>query len=778
MATDSSPSEKFPRNVRATLEKLRTRIRVYVWLEGIAAVLVALGIAFWIGLFLDWYFEPTKQIRIGMIVFVAVVLCWVIYRFILRRAFAKIADRSLALLMERKFEGLHDSLLTSVELADFKAINETEQGLLDKTAEAAESGVANIRLSKLFNFKPLFALSSIAILLIGSVVTFGILSQDAFGFWMKRIGLAEELWPRAVDIEVDGFPTDSEGIRTEFIAKDDEFVMTVRASLRDGKIAPKKVTVRTKAEDGTRGRDEMVQIGNAEIGLADNQEFKYTFRNVSGNLTLTLIGGDDRIHNLKLNIVDRPRLISMKLHCKYPTYMNKSPETLDVTGAMQIPIGTEITITGESTKPLLEARLLGDKSDQDNVLLFSDEEESKSITFHIPALQQDRLLLFSLKDREGITTRQPIRLSIACIQDPPPEIAVRLNGIGSAITPDARIPFSGVINDPRYGVNRAWFEYHISDGQPLEAVFASDLPSQQELPVKHSLDMRTLDPETKERYLKLKPGQKLSVSVHASDLFDLENKPHVGSSSVYSLEVVTPDKLQALLERRELSLRQRFETLLEKTHDTRRLLTRIEFAKKKETAIVKETAVKTDTENSEKSEVKDAEAKEIDDSTKAPEKEDPRVWERRSLRVASSAQNMAQIAQETLGVAESFDQIQAELVNNRVDTEDMMLRLRDAISEPLKEIALKKIPALEKQLQSVQKSLANKDEKLSPENVEKSIEKIDDVLVAMQQVLDKMVELESYNEVLDLIRKIIEDQDKLNKKTKQQQKERLRGLLD
>ena len=48
----------------------------------------------------------------------------------------------------------------------------------------------------------------------------------------------------------------------------------------------------------------------------------------------------------------------------------------------------------------------------------------------------------------------------------------------------------------------------------------------------------------------------------------------------------------------------------------------------------------------------------------------------------------------------------------------------------------------------------------------------------MQQILDRMLELESYNEVVGLLRGIIDDQQKLNERTKQQQTERIKDLFD
>ena len=48
----------------------------------------------------------------------------------------------------------------------------------------------------------------------------------------------------------------------------------------------------------------------------------------------------------------------------------------------------------------------------------------------------------------------------------------------------------------------------------------------------------------------------------------------------------------------------------------------------------------------------------------------------------------------------------------------------------------------------------------------------------MRQVLDRMLELETYNEVVALLRDIISDQDEINRQTKERQKERLRSLFE
>ena len=53
---------------------------------------------------------------------------------------------------------------------------------------------------------------------------------------------------------------------------------------------------------------------------------------------------------------------------------------------------------------------------------------------------KDTTLLFTLTDTDGITSREPVRLALVALADQPPQMAVQLDGIGTAMTPQARIP--------------------------------------------------------------------------------------------------------------------------------------------------------------------------------------------------------------------------------------------------------------------------------------------------------------------------------------------------
>jgi hypothetical protein len=152
-----------------------------------------------------------------------------------------------------------------------------------------------------------------------------------------------------------------------------------------------------------------------------------------------------------------------------------------------------------------------------------------------------------------------------------------------------------------------------------------------------------------------------------------------------------------------------------------------------------------------------------------------RALARRRLRVAGSLQNVVQSADEITGVAEAFDDLHDQLTNNRIDIPDLKSRLREQIAQPLHRIGEERMPQLVARLELVEEHL--QDDAAAPE-LARAIALADEVLVEMRQVLDRMLELETYNEVLDLLRGIITDQQEINRRTKERQKERLRSLFE
>ncbi len=230
----------------------------------------------------------------------------------------------------------------------------------------------------------------------------------------------------------------------------------------------------------------------------------------------------------------------------------------------------------------------------------------------------------------------------------------------------------------------------------------------------------------------------------------------------------------ALIERRETALRERYEAIYDKVLDTRNLLNRVDYAE----PITSELKDPRDT-NREASSVEATTLNEGDNNSnpvQAPAEDSDREIARRRLRVSGSLQNILQASEEVGGVAEAFDDLHDQLENNRIQNQDLKSRLREQIAQPLQRIASQRMPELAGQVELVEEHI--EDSETGQKELAKSLVLADAILIEMRQVLERMLELESYNEAVALLRGIIADQVEINRQTKQRQSERLRSLLD
>jgi hypothetical protein len=309
------------------------------------------------------------------------------------------------------------------------------------------------------------------------------------------------------------------------------------------------------------------------------------------------------------------------------------------------------------------------------------------------------------------------------------------------------LPAAGEITDD-YGIAKAWFDLRLDDKPVQQSPIEVSTEQPNTVEVAKAFEVESL---------KLEPKQKLHVDVQAEDNFTLE-KANIGASQKYVLDVVTPEQLRSMLEARELMLRRRFETIIEDMTTNRDSLLRINFG----------TSVK----KPEGADAAQAGAVEPGDEQAMQ----PSLNENGKVQSERSLQNAQRTAHETLGVAESFDEICNELINNRVDTEELKSRLREGIAMPLRTLAERRFPELQNRLKKMQ-GLVD-DAQAGPEARQAAQQEADAILVEMKQILDKMLELESFNEALDLLRDIIAAQERVNEQTKQRQKTKLRNLLE
>ena len=601
---------------------------------------------------------------------------------------------------------------------------------------------------------------------------------------------------------------------------------------------PERCSFHYETADGISGQRRLIKEGGAPdhdqfFVLADNP-----IDGISESLEFEIIGHDHRIGPFYIDVVESPEISQVTLNYNYPAYTELLPvEDQDwIPGRTSLPLGTSVQLNLLTNKPVQQLHIVdpamaqylvtySDVNDArnsnkipvsilsqsatpddvpqlwdnlkldnltnsegikiqftiDNQKLSTCDESQKildtnaaihcrtaagqqiivqlagdrsAFQFPVEHLNQDLVLNVSLLDSDGIISAEPFIVGIAALADKAPSVEIGLMGIGTAVTPDVIIPVAGTVSDD-YGVQSSWFDVQLDEGDPLK--FSITLVEGDQ--VQSPLDFRAQ--RAADGRAELKPGEKINLSVRANDNYDLQGDPNIGSSSQFTLDVVTPTELLAGLERRELSLRQRYELIIAEVQGMRDSL-----------QLVLESATQIENNSSGST---SAEPEDDDGNQLSPEEKKLREESLRLLRTQRAIVQSHKSNQESLGIAVSFDDIRLQLMNNRVDTEDHKNRLLQKISDPLRLICEVDFPALDTELIELEVVIGGKTSQIDQAAL--ALDRADVVLLKMTVVLDNMLELETYNELIDLIRSLIDDQEQISEKTQQERKKQVLDLL-
>ena len=801
MATGSATVELTP-DLQSLLAGLRWRIRFYIWLEGLSLAVIWVAAMFWFGFTLDYLpvlvgaSEMPALARGILLVATGGMLAFILYRWILSRAFVQLGDRSMALLLERRFSGFHDSLVTSVELADLPDhASAFSRELLGKTKEEAQAEVGSVHYLRVFNTGPLAWKVLLAVGMGLSVFAFYGANARAFEQAAQRLYLlSNQPWPRSAFIEVEGVEVQraaapgEEAGRTLTIpfdqttgvvkvAKGSNVSLRVRAAQTpQAQVVPQYCTVyyRTlKTEAGIRGERGSVTMNNFR-DATDWRNFWFDgkpFRGVLSTIQFDVVGYDHRVSGYRLEVVDSPAVVETTLDLTYPPYMvdeatsNHLPvnDQPYLPAGTFIPTGTEVTLQFKSNKPLRQAQIVpSDGGPATTIDIPASAKDRTTFGYNIDALASSVTLEVSLLDADNVATERPYRVFLTAIEDQPPVVEVSMKGIGSAVTPDVLIPVRGKISDD-YAVADTWFDVQVNEsGDARDIKFGLGKSGS----VEHEIDFRY--ERTEKTGLEIKPGDKLFLAIKAADKFNLATKdgsisePHVATGDRYQLDVVTPEELLAQLEVREVGLRRRFELIIDEMTQLRDSLLRVKASLSPGTASDPEDLRGDD----------DAEGKPL-----SKEQLQQRAAELRLLRVQRALQQSQKSVAEVLGVAAGFLDIREELINNRVDTEDRKNRLKDQIADPLNAVCADEFPRLDERLSALETLLREAGVQVDPAQAgppaDLAIDQANVTLVKLEEVLARMQDLETYNELLEIVRDLLKDQEKLIDRTKQEQKRQL-----
>jgi len=381
-----------PEEARSVLDQLKSRIRSYLFWEGLALVIIVLGAVFWLSFAFDWaYFqlshlELPRWFRAAVLIGGIALVAMGIFSWIGLRLFRGFRTKALALVLERRFPELDDRLVTAVEAAEGLAETDSPvtSAMLQKTLADVSHVIKRLDLGSVFDSKPLRRAAMIAVGLVSSVLGLMVVDSAAMERWVAGyLSLRDGYWSRDTELVVKVVVQPGDQLR-EFVdghyrhPKGGDLALQIEVP--KGKTVPDRIRL-----DSRMGR------GLSQVWLTPSadQIFRHTFVGLIEETRLWVSGGDySHARPYQIDVVPPPEVTQVVLHSLYPDYTGLNKQTSagtertpnELKGAqISLPMQTDFILEIAANKLLRQAHIEGDAgADRWEIRLTSDSSGASS----------------------------------------------------------------------------------------------------------------------------------------------------------------------------------------------------------------------------------------------------------------------------------------------------------------------------------------------------------------------------------------------------------------
>lgn len=267
-------------------------------------------------------------------------------------------------------------------------------------------------------------------------------------------------------------------------------------------------------------------------------DFIYTFKEVKRDFNYYVSANGEKSEKYSVKVVDKPRVIDVKLTCNYPSYTNLKSEVKDENdGNITALVGSRITVEAKANKNLDQA-----------VLVFSDGSKSAmkvrdKIASGSYIIRKDATYHIEIYDKNGVQNPDPIEYQIKAVSDEFPLVDVIYPGEDRDLDESMAMPLRIKATDD-FGFTRLAIRYKInSDGREGK---------EKEFEIR--IDKKSTDFQTDYIWnlsrIGLIPGDYVSYQAVVWDN-DNFSGPKTGESRLYTLRLPTLDEMIAEVEKEQ-----------------------------------------------------------------------------------------------------------------------------------------------------------------------------------------------------------------------------------
>lgn len=645
------------------LVRLRGRARIGILVEAAGALAIAGGVFIVASFVLDRTFRLEVGYRAALLIALALVVVRIVGKRLLRPLRVPLSDDELALAVERNDPPLRQALISAIQFARAPSTSGDSPQLMQRVVSDVTGRMREIPFGSALDRQRALRYGGLVAALAVGLAGWIAVDRGTFKLWLRRNVLLSAIeWPRRTHLAF------VEPVLR--LPQGDDLTLRVVASDE----IPEQVHLAYRFAGGERGSEPMTLTGDVE--------FRTTLTALLEGVTVQAFGGDGQTEELRIEIVQRPVITDLQAKVEPPAYAADAVPAATDDSDLRVLRGSKITLTARSDKPVREAFMLIGEGER---LPLTVDADARTLHGELTPTQTSPIEI-DVVDLDRLGAKAPPRLYVRVQDDQPPSIDLRLAGVGSMVTPVARIPADLTVRDD-FGLLEvsAW---HRITGKPTVAVAPEVAPDAgpdvapsegqptpdepgpgetgpppepvveftpvaatglaglaagaRELRTQVVVDLRDLGTA--------QPGQMLSLRFDAKDNFGLGDA-HVAQGEPVVFRVVTAEELAADLQRRQLEQRKLLETVLSQQETARTQL----------------------------------------DETISPAADDPRAAQARQ-KLLQLAKTERDLGARCGGIGQTYAQILDEALNNRIALAADLRGLREQVVQPLASLSTVDFP--------------------------------------------------------------------------------------
>ncbi|MEZ6039030.1 MAG: hypothetical protein R3C20_00895 [Planctomycetaceae bacterium] len=793
--------------IRHLLKSVRQRIRRDSAIGGIMVTLVFLGGVFWTSLLLDegWFALQKMELPVGLraiaLAVLLPVLIWILGSRVLFPLIRRIHDTDLALLLERRFPQFQDRLITSVESqSGFSNDGPLVANMLARAVEETNSIAAAIDPSEVFSTHSIRKSAWLASSVTLAIATVGILQPSTLNRWYDAFVRCEETYHQrtsTLEIYAIAQPGDRkkefreiEGAMVYRHPRGTDlelelFVPEFNPANNKPWTVPDRIRIDVVREDGSRSR--------AYISSANDRTFRFVLARLQETIRLEILAGDYRpTHEYRVEPVNVPIIDSIQLRCDFPEYTQwnqKRERVVNISGSeISLPEGTSFELQAAASKPLKSVRIVTERfeisGDRESARIIPREgfastslvggplvsEDGRSLRIQFSLLTEaatseadpptagalestspsadlpsdffplvsNTAIRFFLQDEDEVMSINPDVLRVRGIPDEAPVIAVRGEGIENAVTRLARIPITGKITDD-YGLQTGHFEFLVDDESTWRLRPFRRPPAPGSLEYQLSRDDDVPFEVFEVQPLDLSEGQTLTLAVTASDS-NVMTGPGESRSEPMVFRIVSNEELLSLLYTREIALRRRFEEVISELDQLQQDLNFHQSV-----------------------------ASRLENATDRKAEDDAAV----TTCATRAGNTLRRQGNELTSIADGFDEIISQLLNNAIPPQQLAMNMRDEILMPIRRVTKTPLSNADRTISEFR--VAAMDRKPVTRLISDSAAQVSAMISTLRTILENVRDMAEFHEALRDLKSILEEQQKILDETRALQK---RNLID